>query len=392
MKCPVCGCELTQEFYKKGINFRCAHCGGRMMTVSGLRSLCGDRKFVNMLWQTARYGYSETGPVCSCCKKAMRRVTLPLAGAAIELDLCCSCQLIWFDPSELEQIPPPQPEAAAALPQEAKEALAMRQITVDEARLNATLGNSDQDGPNEGWKYLPALLGMPVEVDAPDCNRKPVVTWSIAVLCLAVFALTLPDLSAAVNGWGFIPAQWSRHGGLTVITSMFLHGGVFHLLGNLYFLLIFGDNVEDEFGHWKYIGLLLASGLCALLLHSLFDLHPNVPCVGASGFISGVIACYAFCFPKVRLSFLIWARSWFAVLVTGRSWWALPAWSVFGIWIVFQFIMSQLPAAGDGGVAYMAHIGGILAGIVFAVGHRLTRKREYQTWMKSLAEREQNKD
>lgn len=375
MKCPACDCELKQETYQQIINFRCPDCGGRMMTLSGLRSLCGDRNFVNTLWNTAQYGYSEPGPACTSCRKAMRRVTLPLSGRALELDVCCACRQVWFDASELERIPPPRPEPREELPQKAREALAMHKIETEKTRVERVFGNSESEhAPDEGWQYIAALLGMPVELDAPGCRRLPVITWSIAIVCLIVFGLTYAHLQQAIDNWGFIPAQWARHGGLTVLTSMFLHGGVLHLLGNLYFLLVFGDNVEDEFGRMKYIALLVASGLGATLLHGLFDPRSGIPCVGASGFISGVIACYAICFPRVRLSFLLAPRNSFGLY---HSWQALPAWGVFFIWMVFQIVMAAVfRSDSGGGTAYLAHLGGIVPGVLFAVYYHFRRNRE----------------
>ena len=215
---------------------------------------------------------------------------------------------------------------------------------------------------------------MPVELDAPECRRLPLVTWGIALICILVFALTFPHLRETVNAWGFIPAEWTRKCGLTLLTSMFLHGGVWHLIGNLYFLLIFGDNVEDEFGKCKYILLLLASGLCASAFHALFDPRTMIPCIGASGFISGVIACYAVCFPKARLSFLLVSRSLFASLMLRRCWFSLPAWGAFAIWLLLQILMSSRLRSLTGGVAYLAHIGGALPGVIYAIWFRLKRK------------------
>lgn len=392
MKCPGCDTELSKEFYEKVIDFRCPGCGGRIVTVSGLRSLCGDRDFVNRLWNTAQYGYSQTGPACTSCHKAMRRVTLPLSGVALELDVCCPCRLVWFDPGELARIPLPKP--GEELPQKEKELLAMRQIEVEEVRLNQMFRESEagENAPDAAWKYLVGLLGMPVELDAPECSRKPILTWSIAMVCLIVFGLTFTNLQEAIDNWGFIPAQWMRHGGLTILTSMFLHGGILHLLGNLYFLLIFGDNVEDEFGRFKYIVLLVASGLCATLLHAMFDPRAEIPCIGASGFISGVIACYAICFPKVKLSFMLWARSFAFAILSGRNWLAIPAWSAFAIWILFQIVMAAVSKSDTGGVAYMAHIGGALPGILFAIYYRFSRGEQYQDASKSLDDLKNTRD
>ncbi len=377
MKCPACSQEMTQVFYQRKICFQCANCGGRMMTLAGLRNLCRDRDFANRLWQAARYGEAGAGPVCPSCQKLMRRVSKSLSDAAIELDLCDSCQLIWFDPGELEQIPLPEPEKKEEVPEKVREILALRQIELDESRLRNIPGGFDAnaDAPDEVWKYLPALLGMPVELDAPACNRRPVITWLAAGLCLAAYTLTFGHLEQAAADWGFIPDQWARHGGLTIVTSMFLHGGAVHLLGNLYFLFIFGDNVEDELGHWKYLALVAASGLSALLLHSFFDPRSDIPCIGASGFISGVIAAYAFAFPKVRLSFMMGPRSF--LLTFSRCWLSLPAWGAFAIWVLFQIAAAALTRSAPGGVAFMAHLGGAIPGVIFAIRHRCRLQRSY---------------
>lgn len=384
MKCPRCNTELEKEFYEKKIDFRCPDCGGRMMTISGLRALCSDQKFVNHLWSTAQGGYSLPGPTCTSCRKPMRQVTLPLSGMALELDVCCFCQQIWFDPSELERIPLPAP--TAELPPRMREVLAMREIEMAEKRLNHEWDSRSQNenAPDASWKYLAGLLGMPVELDAPDCLRKPLLTWATALLCLVIFLLSWRNLSGVIQDWGFIPAQWTRHGGLTLLTSMFLHGGLFHLIGNLYFLLICGDNVEDRLGPVKYAWLLAASGVGASLLYGLLARQSQIPCVGASGFISGVVACYALCFPKAKHSFWLFRHAGIWSLGMMNRWLALPAWSVFGIWIVFQVVMAVLTHSGGSSVAYVAHVGGALIGVLFAVGCRWKRMRRESEQNRSI--------
>jgi len=345
------------------------------MTISGLRNLSADKPFVNLLWKTACYGYSVPGPECGNCPHPMRRVTLPLNGIGLELDVCQNCQFIWFDPAELERIPLPQPKEE--LPLEAREKLALMQIHKEEERI---AGIYRQDGksvhsPEEGWQYLAGLLGMPVELDAPEVKRTPWITWGLALLCLAVFLLTCRDLGVAVREWGFIPDQWDRKGGLTFLSSMFLHGGVVHLIGNLYFLLIFGDNVEGETGKIDYLLLVLFSGLSALGFHSLLDSRSAIPCVGASGFISGIIACYAVCFPKVRLSFMLWRNIF--LWKSGWNWFSVPAWAAFLIWLFWQGIMAGLThRTSGGGTAYLAHLGGALPGLILALRIRYCRKAD----------------
>ncbi len=380
MDCPICGHKLTETVYDRKLDFHCQHCSGRLMSFARLRGLCGDRKFVNLLWETAQYGYSNPGITCPICKKTMRRVILPVGGAALALDICCSCQMLWFDPSELERLPPPSQN-----PKDDRTSGEQEMPALYNAKTASVCRSSDHDGddtPDSTWQYIPGILGMPVELDDPGRSRRPILTWLVAIVCLAVFILTFRHLQEAIDAWGFIPSQWSRHHGLTIVTSMFLHGGVLHLVGNLYFLVIFGDNVEDEFGRLKYIVLMITSGLCALLLHSIFDPTSTVPCVGASGFIAGVIASYAICFPEVRLSFMMASRSMLA-LVTHEAWWSIPAWLAFTFWILFQIVMAALSQTGEGGVAYMAHLGGIVPGIVFAIFHRCFLRHQYRTWTNS---------
>ena len=148
-----------------------------------------------------------------------------------------------------------------------------------------------------------------------------------------------------------------------LFTSMFLHGGLMHLLGNMLFLYIFGDNVEDVFGHFGYLVFYLFCGLGSGLLHVLFNLHSTVPALGASGAISGVMGAYAVYFPRHQI-----LTFFFIFLIP------IPAIIILGYWFVLQFLegINGLGMAQAGGVAWWAHIGGFLLGVVVAL---LVKKR-----------------
>ena len=133
----------------------------------------------------------------------------------------------------------------------------------------------------------------------------------------------------------------------------------------MYFFLLFGDNVEDLLGHGKYLLFLLLSGLSATFFYFVFNSGSPLPCVGASGFISGVIAGYAVLFPRAKLSFML-GRFIFA-------WLTLPAWVAFALWLILQIVFSTIPQTG-GGTAYIAHLGGAVAGIILAL---LWRKKSF---------------
>jgi membrane associated rhomboid family serine protease len=159
----------------------------------------------------------------------------------------------------------------------------------------------------------------------------------------------------------------------TVFTSMFLHGGWLHILGNMLFLWIFGDNVEDSLGHMRYAAFYFVCGIAAALTHGIIDISSTVPAVGASGAIAGVMGAYIVLFPRA-LVYVI-----FGIILIPLP---LPAWVLIGMWIVLQVFMGWASLGVDtaaGGVAYFAHIGGFVAGAalihVFMVGRRRVRQR-----------------
>jgi hypothetical protein len=146
---------------------------------------------------------------------------------------------------------------------------------------------------------------------------------------------------------------------LPFFTSMFLHGGWAHVLGNMWFLYIFGDNVEDYLGHFKYLVFYLMSGLIAMATQVAIYPHSNVPTIGASGAIAGVLGAYLVLYPRARV------LTWFFVFIV-----YIPAWFVLGEWFVMQFLygtasLSAAQAGRDlGGVAFWAHVGGFVAGML----------------------------
>ena len=389
--CPRCGAALEKSQYKDRIGFVCPEGHGIAMTLGAVRALCGSRELVNLLWHKSGAAEAEAGAPCPICGKPMRKVTLDVNGQPLELDICRRCQEVWFDPNELEALPPPpEPEE---LPQAVREAIALEKAKnvrfedgdrfrfcgengrreLSEVLLgdNYTLTHdwSDIDNP---LKYLAAVLGLPVEDDAPPLRRLPLVTWALILVCIAVGALTFPELAAYVREWGFIPAEFARKGGATWVTSMFLHGGFWHLVGNMYFLWVFGDNVEDELGKINYLGFILLSGFSATLLYLWLKSGSTIPCIGASGFISGIIAMYAVLYPHVTLLMRLPLR-WFSM---HHCLFGIPAWLAFLFWALFQLAMAGLTHdSTGGGVAYAAHLGGAIPGLVCGFILRYIRAR-----------------
>ncbi len=271
--------------------------------------------------------------------------------AEVELDVCKLCQFVWFDAGELNEMPARRADPVPApLPQAAREAIA-----IEEARR---LGEQAlDDGPPATWQYLPALFGMPVECDTPSMSGHPAVTWTVALVILGTSLAGFAFGDSFIHQLALIPAEAARHGGLTLITSFFVHGGVLHLVGNLYFFLIFADNVEDFMGRWRFGALLLGASLAGDVAHVLADPRSTIPCIGASGGISGIIVFYAVQFPHARLGLFL---RWFYRF----RWVHFPAWAALACWIAFQLIGAAGQLAGMSQVSYLAHLGGAAIGFL----------------------------
>ena len=214
---------------------------------------------------------------------------------------------------------------------------------------------------------------FPIKDDQPRYST-PYVNTTLIVLNILIFffewTLGPRGAQAFISVYGEVPAHLAAFLSgshrytlpdvvIPFFTSMFLHGGWGHVLGNMWFLYIFGDNIEDYLGHFKYIVFYLLSGLLAMGTQVAIYPQSNVPTVGASGAIAGVLGAYFILYPRARV------LTWFVVVVL-----YLPAWVVLGEWIVYQFFYGAVslsvvsPGRDIGGVAFWAHVGGFVAGAI----------------------------
>ena len=181
---------------------------------------------------------------------------------------------------------------------------------------------------------------------------RPYITYTLIAINIIIFIVSLFDYENIINTFGFTPAQFSI---VTIFTAMFLHGGIDHLFGNMWFLFIFGDNVEDRMGKAKYIIFYLAAGVAATMTHFVTNIGSTIPSIGASGAISGVLGAYLAFFPKVRVH-----------VASGYGSTTVPAYVMLLFWFVLQLIFGAVSFAGGtgSGIAFWAHVGGFVFGYV----------------------------
>ena len=203
---------------------------------------------------------------------------------------------------------------------------------------------------------------FPIGDDDTQRRTFPIVTYALIALNVLMFLVELSGGEQFVNDWAFIPKRFSAEPAayaVTIFTAMFMHASWFHLFGNMLFLWIFGDNVEDSFGHVQFLIFYLLVGIAATLAQFAMAPHSSVPNLGASGAIAGVLGAYILMFPQERVRVLL-----------GRQIVAMPAIVVIGLWIALQLFsgvgtIAHIHGTGDeGGVAYVAHIGGFFAGFL----------------------------
>jgi rhomboid family protein len=232
---------------------------------------------------------------------------------------------------------------------------------------------------------------FPLDDDNPTTS-KPFVTVGLMIACTLVYVwqhlwLTAPGSRLATFVFGVIPAVLTGTQApdpelallppvATILTSMFLHSGLLHLAGNMLFLWVFGNNVEDAMGHGRFLAFYLLCGLAAVIAQVLPNPDSVIPMIGASGAISGVLGAYMLLYPRARV--LLGLPIGFLVVSLGR----FPAMWVLAAWFLMQLVMGGLvfthpQGVNQGGVAFSAHVGGFVAGLLLVT---LFKRRDVPLW------------
>jgi membrane associated rhomboid family serine protease len=215
------------------------------------------------------------------------------------------------------------------------------------------------------------IFALPLYDDNPTA-RTPILTYFLIGLCTGAFLWQLGHNERIILfTYGMIPAElfgiwrppriyqvvppWA-----TILTSMFLHGGWLHLIGNMLYLWIFGNNVEDVLGRGRYLFLYLCCGVVAALVQAFSSPASHIPMVGASGAIAGVLGAYLLLHPGANVRCFVWIVIFFRIV-------NVPAWAMLGLWFAMQLVSGLSVAAGTPGVAFWAHVGGFVTGLALVI-------------------------
>lgn len=355
--CPVCHNTLERIMTRQGAVLRCPHGHGVLAPARLLRKQPASGPLLRQAWQALDDSSDNQGRECPHCTHTMALIAVPSSsGTTITLDVCPPCHVIWFDAGELEQTSRPDPLRPPK----------QRMIAVEKTRRFQKAAPSSS--PNSGWKYIPGLLGLPVEMDKDQSSGFPPVTFIVFLLCAAVFilmALNSRDAESLIINYGFYGNNVLQNGGLNLFGSFFIHAGFFHIFSNMYFLVIFGNNVESHLGSLRYLLLILGAHLAGFILHAVLYPAGSIPLIGASAGVSGVIAYYAVTFPRARIGFLflfIW-------------WIRIPAIAAIIIYGLMQVLGSFSQVAGETMVSHLAHLGGLGVGLAAGIAIKHIKHR-----------------
>jgi len=351
--CPRCTYPLVRNPHAQSEIDYCTRCQGTLVEPGGAIEQFGE--FADPKVWVNKLGNQTTGEQLGCpaCKNTMQGFQVPFEFRSVVVDHCGSCGALWLDRGEGQKLA--EIVAAAAASGALNTTSGGQAILSDDELAHS----QDRERP-PGMRLLlfQFFTGLPIEVFNP-VYRRPWITQSFVVLMtlifLAQFAMfassTEREVMEFLRMWGVVPELVGQgqnlHG---LLTHAFLHGSFAHLVSNMYFLWIFGDNVEDRIGRVGFIVLFVLSALSGAVLQIVFQQNATIPMVGASGAVAGLMAAYLMLFPRVKL--------WVMILIFPFR---IPVWIYIAFWIGVQFLMASLNVPG---VGWFAHIGGFMTGLL----------------------------
>ncbi|MCK6545190.1 rhomboid family intramembrane serine protease [Myxococcota bacterium] len=356
--CPRCLLTLTGFQHNGVVPLLCPACRGLYLAGKYLEPQFGPALDA-LASAPPDYAPEAEGLDCPIGCRVMTPHRLATPSRTVVVDVCHACRGVWFDGGEVQAVfdahrahgPRPRPVRPAPPNAEAEARRELERIAARQDQTEGTIGGG-------GTWLLQFITGIPLEGYNP-VHRAPIVTWTLIALCALVMFVELGAGHEFILHYSLVPQKFFEGEGVIrrLVGSMFLHGSLGHLLGNMYFLKIFGDNVEDRLGRTRFLLFYLFCGLAAGLAQALSNPTSEIPVLGASGAIGGVLAAYTVFFPDARVQI---APSLFTLFQRFQ----IRAMFYFPWWFLWQFLSMYVFEVS--GVAWWAHIGGFIAGFFAA--------------------------
>lgn len=369
--CPRCSIPLSALRRQGTCVWGCAQCSGRLATVAALRRVF-DAQAISAIWQSARTRDAHGGVTCPGCRRAMCAGAARFGGELSEVDACPSCLFVWLDADEYARVPrPAPPRVESQLSPNARAAAARLEVGLQ--REQSWLDGASAR-PDSVWKTFLGTLGLPVEVEERGTGALPWVTWLLALACVvaSLYVWQFGAETAAPAALDGFARGRVLFRGIGVFGRVFAHGDVFQLVLNVYFLLAFGGRAEETRGRAGWLFLFACSAAAGAVAYALASSQPADVALGARAAVAGLLAWYALAFPRVRISWALFAPRWSSPGPVQPVWfnvsalWALPFFAALQAFDAFMWSgTAAFVACGAGGAA------GAL--IWFAADRRWTR-------------------
>ncbi|MCE1190177.1 MAG: rhomboid family intramembrane serine protease [Ignavibacteria bacterium] len=340
MQCPACNKSMAAKDYSGSKLSFCESCRGFWISAQqfpGFVKYLSDNEAIIKKFENAPipdYRVISNG-YCPDCNHLAESHNLMDSGTAVLR--CVKCNGIWLKTEDIG-------------------GFLNWYIFAGKPYINLSSHEVKESSLESGGSFIKSFFGW-IEDDIP-VNHTPVVTYGLIIFNVVMFIMELLMAPEDAMSFTFVPARFFAHPlefSYTLFSSMFLHGGVGHLFGNMFFLYIFGDNIEDRCGGLKYLTIYLFTGLLGGLIYGFFNFKSGIPLLGASGAISGILGCYLVLYPKAKLRFykMIFV---FPLKIT------VPVWVYIGIWFVAQQLIGI--TLNIQGVAWLVHLASMMSGVI----------------------------
>lgn len=358
---PVCPHDQTplRHQYVHGLpRYACGTCDGFSVNFGATKLILSSAETA-ALWDQANRSPRGSTP-CTHCRLPMNVVAPPPGLDQPELDFCPRCHVLWFDRGEWAHAKgrasftqSHRPAMTQSLERQRADAI----LALDVSREAAKLPSSELTEVLPTYKLALSFIGLPTEEQADSFATNPLATWTLIALCVLATLWFGMHQDFAIAHFAFRAGLPFAHALPRALTSFFLHGGPMHILGNAYFLWIFGDNCEDELGKLRYLGLLACATLAGCFAFAWFAPHAaDTPLIGASAGISGVIAFYLVSFRHRRFVIRAWLRPI-----------AIPGFVFGALYFTKDVVGAYVQVYGHTAVSHVSHLGGAAVGLGYGL-------------------------